>query len=236
MKILAINGSPRGKKSITYLMVESFLKGAKENGAETEHILLSEYNILHCIGCLTCWIKTPGICIFQDDRKKINTSDSDIIIYATPLYADNVSGLLKNFMDRSFSSLNPLMEKDANNEAVHPTIKKTKIIAMSNSGFPGQSNFDVLKVLFRRLARNKQSELIAEIYRDKGPLLGFNDKNLKNIIQNYILLLEKAGKEVVQNLKISDGTQTELEKPLIPHDLYIQNHNAIFQKLKTITS
>lgn len=41
-KIIAINGSPRGKEGNTFAMVESFLKGAKSAGAETEHILLAE--------------------------------------------------------------------------------------------------------------------------------------------------------------------------------------------------
>ena len=66
MKILAINGSPKGKKSSTYIMVESFFKGAIEKGAETFHVLLSEKKINNCMGCFTCWNKTPGKCIFDD--------------------------------------------------------------------------------------------------------------------------------------------------------------------------
>lgn len=114
----------------------------------------------NCAGCFVCWTKTPGVCVFQDDRRKINTDDSDIVLCATPLYRDNVSGLLKNFMDRGISSVNPLMEKDKNNEAVHPAKRKINIIAMANSGHPGQANFDVLKIckyspLFR-IDKNKK--------------------------------------------------------------------------------
>ena len=69
MKILCVNGSPKGRKSTTYLMAEEFLKGARGRGAETDHVLLSDKKIHHCIGCFSCWFKTPGRCFFEDDMK-----------------------------------------------------------------------------------------------------------------------------------------------------------------------
>ena len=43
MKILAVNGSPRGEGSNTQIMLKAFLKGAASEGADTEIILLSDY-------------------------------------------------------------------------------------------------------------------------------------------------------------------------------------------------
>ena len=51
MKIIAFNGSPRGDKSVTNMMVEEFLSGARKAGAQTENILLSTKKIHHCVGC-----------------------------------------------------------------------------------------------------------------------------------------------------------------------------------------
>ncbi|KPK32999.1 MAG: hypothetical protein AMS24_02600 [Chlamydiae bacterium SM23_39] len=234
MKILAINGSPKGKKSTTYLMVEEFLKGAKEEKATIEHILLSEVKIHHCIGCFTCWTKTPGICVFDDDMKKIlkKEKDCDILIFATPLYVDNITGILKNYMDRSIPLESPFIEKDSGGEAIHILKRKNpKLVVISNSGLPEQSQFIVLKTLFKRIARNMSTEVIAEIYQDEGPLLTSADIKLEKIIKHYKLLLQKAGKEVVKNLSISKKTQKELEKPLIPYDSYIKTANIYWKKL-----
>jgi len=236
MKITAINGSPKGKRGATYLMVEEFLKGAQAQGAETKHILLSNMNIHHCMGCFSCWVKTPGVCVFHDDRKKIDLSGSDIIIYATPVYVDNISGLLKNFMDRGVSSVFPTIEKDAQGEGIHPKRRtvRPKIMTMANCGYPGQTHFEVLKVLFRRIARNMETDLIGEIYRDQGPLLLRDDPQLEPIIAKYKLRLQTAGREIVNELSISEKTKRELEEELIPHDLYLQKHNEIFNQLASI--
>jgi len=71
MKILAIQGSPRPKASNTEILLREFLKGAQSQGAETETIYLKDKDIHSCVGCYTCWAKTPGICIFKDDMPEL---------------------------------------------------------------------------------------------------------------------------------------------------------------------
>lgn len=235
MKILAINGSPRGEKSTTYIMVEEFLKGTREFGFSTNHVLLSDCKIHHCIGCFHCW-RHNGQCVFDDDMKNLLKGDFDILLLASPLYVDNVTGLMKNFLDRCVAVTHPQMELDKNLEFVHvydPKNRK-KLIMMSNCGFAEQSQFAVLRLLAKRMARNMQAELLGEIYLGEGPLLIRNDPRLKTIIENYKELLVQAGREIAQNLTISQETAKELEKPLIPFDRYLQAHNEIFTQSKTV--
>lgn len=65
MKILAIVGSPNGRKSSTYNMVEKILESARSNGAEAENIPLNELDIKYCKGCWNCF--TEGECPQKDD-------------------------------------------------------------------------------------------------------------------------------------------------------------------------
>ncbi len=99
MKIIAICGSPR--KGNTEAMVREVLRGAKETNAETELILLKDIDVSKCIGCEAC--KTVGRCtVNKDDVDKIYDKmfESDVFVLGSPCYFNNVSGLMKDFIDR----------------------------------------------------------------------------------------------------------------------------------------
>lgn len=103
IKIIGIGGSPR-KKSNSNRMVEEVLKGASDFGAETEMILLGDLKIEFCDGCLSC--DKTGRCHFSDEMNEIceKMAKADGLVFGTPARFDNVSGLMKNFIDRT----NPL--------------------------------------------------------------------------------------------------------------------------------
>ena len=88
MQIVAINGGPRrGKISKTTMLLEAFLSGCQQGGAEVETINLREKDIKMCTGCYSCWIKTPGHCALKDDMKEIllTLDKADVEVWATPL-------------------------------------------------------------------------------------------------------------------------------------------------------
>lgn len=101
MKVTAFIGS--GRKRHTYYATEKFLKNLKSFGnVEYEMVMLNDYNLKVCTGCSLCLNKGEERCPLKDDRdillEKIHNSDG--IVFATPNYSFNVSGLLKVFLDR----------------------------------------------------------------------------------------------------------------------------------------
>lgn len=235
MKITIFNGSPRAENGNTHVMVEAFMKGARKGGAEVENVFLARKEIKPCRGCFGCWLKTPGECVIKDDMAELleKFAGSDIVVFATPLYVDNVTGIMKNFMDRLIPGGDPHFEKDEGGECVHiiRTEKRPKLVVISNCGFPEQSHFQVLELLFKRVARNMRTEVIGEIYRGGGAILKDAPLILKPVIRKYKKLLQKAGKEIVENQRLSKETRSKLEKPLIPEERYIAEANEYFDKL-----
>ena len=156
-------------------------------------------------------------------------TESDVVVFATPLYVDNVSGLMKDFMDRMIPAADPHFAQDENGECRHfhrPDVRlPRKIVAISNAGFPEQSHFQVLRLLFRRVARNYDAELVGEIYRGGGELLSIDNVFVKALLHGYKKLLRKAGRELVENGRISEGTSCELEKAIVPEAQYISGSN-----------
>lgn len=101
MKVTIFNGSPRGEKSNTHLIVEPLLEGAADAGARTKEVFLVERDIKHCLGCFSCWGQSPGQCVHHDDMLPLLELfvDSDYVGFATPVY-----GMLRNAgSDRSMS-------------------------------------------------------------------------------------------------------------------------------------
>jgi multimeric flavodoxin WrbA len=100
MRILAIHGSPRTIRSTTRRLTQFVLDGATEAGAETEMIDLCDLRITPCTACDACSLN--GICVNDDDIPVLidRMKDADGLVFASPVYIDNVSGQMKVFFDR----------------------------------------------------------------------------------------------------------------------------------------
>jgi len=160
MKVLALNGSPRMKASSTYHMLEPLLEGMKNAGAETELIHIRELDLQFCIGCYTCWVRTPGVCIHKDRDRMVAVLESfnaaDLVVFGTPLYHFTMSGIMKTFLDRTISRFEPWLIPHTSVPGVtgHPERfrKPEKILLVSPCGLPEFEHFDSLVVTFRQIA------------------------------------------------------------------------------------
>ena len=104
MKVIGICGSPR--KGNTEWMLRKLLEAIAAHGVETELILLREKDIKTCDGCLSCEAggkSRKGVCSIKDDMQGIYPKllQADALVFGTPVYFEMLSGLLKNFMDRT---------------------------------------------------------------------------------------------------------------------------------------
>ena len=131
------------------------------------------------------------------------------------------------------SWLDPHFEKDEGGECMHISRfeKQAKLVVISNCGFPEQSHFQVLKLLFKRVARNMGSEVIGEIYRSGGGILKDAPVIFKPIVREYKKLLQTAGMEIVEKQQLSEETRLKLERPLISDEQYIAAANEQFDVL-----
>lgn len=95
MKIIGISGSPRDKN--TNYMIRTVLEAT---GRNYELINLKNKNIKPCSGCGGCYHSHK--CVVKDDMQKLydKLSKADIIVLGSPTYFANVTGLMKNFIDR----------------------------------------------------------------------------------------------------------------------------------------
>ena len=98
MRYVIINGSPRKKN--TWAVVEQ----VKTNlNGEFDEIHLAKEKIPMCVGCYNCILKGEKYCPHFDKVNPIveRIKKADAIIMTSPVYAMNVTALLKNFLDHT---------------------------------------------------------------------------------------------------------------------------------------
>lgn len=228
MNILSINSSPRtGGQSKTELMLNQLVKGMQEAGAEVEVVNLREKRIKNCIGCFTCWTKTPGRCIHKDDMTKElfpKWLKSDIVVYATPLYHYTVNAEMKRFIERTLPVLEPFFEQK-DNRTVHP-MRQTPpdAVILSVAGFVEMSVFDLLSSYINFLF-GRNDRLLAEIYRPAAETLS----RIEGIQQDVFEATNLAGRELVESRRVSNETLNRIQQPLIDFHTFAQIGNLYWK-------
>jgi len=138
-----------------------------------------------------------------------------------------VTGIMKDFMDRSLPLVCPQFEMGDAGQMRHVTRfeKYPSVVWVSNCGFPEKGQFAVLQSACERGIHNNKIDIIAQIYRSQGPLLTVDNPWLKPVLNRYKELLRQAGREIVLQRRIPDALRMELEKPLIPEEEYSKRAN-----------
>jgi len=102
---VAINGSARGKIGNTTQLIEMVFEAIRSDlpGVETKIIQLKGKKINPCVACFRCFNYKDKQCSVKDDDLNEIISDlldADVILLGSPTYFANVTGSMKNFIDR----------------------------------------------------------------------------------------------------------------------------------------
>ncbi|MBN1534155.1 MAG: NAD(P)H-dependent oxidoreductase [Spirochaetes bacterium] len=100
--VVAVMGSPR-KRGDTYRIVNALEERLKERGdVDFRYIHLGERKLEYCRGCLLCMRKGEDACPIRDGAAELRREllEADGIIFSSPVYVHQVTGLMKNFFDR----------------------------------------------------------------------------------------------------------------------------------------
>ncbi len=104
MKVLGINGSPRGKGN-TALALGEMQKEFARHGIEMEIVHIGNKAIRGCLACGACSRNRNEKCIIDDDPVNDivgRMKAADAIVLGSPVHYANIAGTMKSFCDRAF--------------------------------------------------------------------------------------------------------------------------------------
>ena len=226
MKILAINGSPKGNRSNTWRLTSAFLEGitAKEESSgsrapEIETLNIGSLNLKPCLGCFSCWSKTPGECCIHDDMQGVINKIlwADVVVWSFPLYYFGLPGQLKTLIDRQLPMSLPFMctETESGGHPSRYDMSGKSTVVISTCGFyTAQGNYDCVTSLYDRLCGKGG---YTAIFCGQGEL--FRVKELSGRTDEYLSWVKKAGQEFASD-GITGETRGKLDQNLFPRDVF----------------
>lgn len=104
--VFIVSASARKNGNSATLAAE-FAHGAVDAGHNVAKVDLFDLKLNFCLGCLAC--QKSEKCIIDDDINGLlsTVQNSDVLVFATPIYYYGLAGQLKTFLDR----LNPLFNR-----------------------------------------------------------------------------------------------------------------------------
>lgn len=111
MKVTILNSY--GENRIPGLVQRSIKNKFIEMREDVTYFDLTQLKISPCQACISCWVKTPGECIIEDDGLEVAKSyiQSDLVVLVTPVFFGCYSYELKRAMERSIPLLSPFFKK-----------------------------------------------------------------------------------------------------------------------------
>jgi multimeric flavodoxin WrbA len=232
MKILLLAGNPR-KNGYTQHLTDLFVKGVADAGAELIHRDLAAADIKPCIGCYSCWVTSPGQCIFHDDMDRLiqDFLAADIVMCATPLNSFSISTCLKNFFDRTLPLAQPHFENSprglVRNSLRFPERWPKKIAMLVVGAFKGPENFVAVHEMLALYANALSLDIAGELIRPESFLLPFSLAKPMTI-KTIEAAMVRAGYELATAGKISEETMAKAATPLSSDLVNFNKYSTIY--------
>ncbi len=217
-KILAINGSPRMEKGHTALLLDSFIEGVTEGGAEVELFYASRLKIKPCAcGKLYCWNDDPGNCCVQDDMQGLypKMKAAEILLLATPVYIP-LPGDMQNLLNRLCALLEPVLQRRQGRTRARfrEGVNIKQFILVATSGWWELENFDTVVRIVREIAEDASVEFGGAVLRHHSSFM--KSKGTVNEKGRSVLeAAKRAGFELASQGRMDPNTLMQVSCPLI---------------------
>lgn len=162
MNITILNGNPdAGAHAFEAYLHE--LRGAYEARGHTAEILaLRGMDTRRCLGCWSCWVKTPGRCAVRDDSDAVCRAvvGSGLTVFASPVIMGFTSAVMKRATDKLIPLLLPYIEIDRGE--CHHVARYDRYplfgLLLDRNGCDDE-DIGIIRALFERAARNFKTTL-----------------------------------------------------------------------------
>jgi multimeric flavodoxin WrbA len=131
------------------------LVGRLRRDSETLVIQPAGKKIANCTGCFGCWLRTPGVCVIDDDCRAITReiARADRIVFFTPVVFGGYHPDVKAVLERSIGILTPFF-RVFRGEMHHPLRAREKAYELVAIGILDRTDEEAASAFRQRVWRN----------------------------------------------------------------------------------
>jgi hypothetical protein len=228
-KVVVINGSARTEMGYTALILESFLDGMIDAGAEVELFYASQLRVKPCIGDFQCWYEKPGECVHKDNMLLLYSKlrEAQIWVLGIPVYLP-MPGDMQNIINRLCPLAEPVLEmREGRTRArTRPDVRLEKIVLVSCGGWWEMGNFQTVVRIAEELAEGLSVEFAGAVLRPHARLM--KEKEVE--AHRVLAATRRAGRELLVEGSMSEEALEAIREPLISAEDYLRRENDAYNK------
>jgi multimeric flavodoxin WrbA len=127
LKVLLVGDVDESSEGLGGKLSDRLLNTIHSSQDECVNYAVQLDKIHYCCGCFNCWIKTPGICVFDDLGREISkvSVTSDVMVILSKVCYGTYSPPVRRTIDRLLPNVLPYFRVAQNGEIHHkPRYKK----------------------------------------------------------------------------------------------------------------
>ena len=228
MRIVAINASHRGDKGLTRVFIDGIFHGAAQAGADCQVITLAKLEINRCLSCYRCQTDQSHLTCVYNDRDDVrmvfdHMASADMILFATPVYLMNMTGLLKDLIDRMYSTMDISAARLSNgliHHHVNPALSSKPFVPLVVCSNLENEAWKNVVSYFRTYARFMEARQVGVLVRNASAL--FDHVHHPSLAREFPKTLdvctayEQAGHELAMLGYIRPLTQRKANQEVVP--------------------
>ncbi|MDD3417851.1 MAG: flavodoxin family protein [Lachnospiraceae bacterium] len=188
MKIVIINGSPRINGATAKILHAIEEKLLNFETVDVEYINIGELKIDPCSGCCSCY-KT-GKCYMDDAAEMLSNKIAlaDGLVMGSPTYASNISGQLKQFIDRGHFVIEQLLHK------------KYAVSVATGENYGSKDTSKILNKLLQYSGASLSGKIICNLPFNGKPHNKALDKKLESISEKLYIDIKEQKNHMIQTI------------------------------------
>ncbi len=167
MKITIINGHPGPDPERFDAALTSLAERWLDRSHAVTSFVLRDLDIRACVGCWSCWWKTPGLCAVADDTHAMRSKilHADLLLLASPLIVGFPSALLKTAIDKMIPLFHPYIQLE-HGECVH-SMRYDRYPSLATFLEPGPldgpEDLEIVHRYFERFAVHFRARVVGQV-------------------------------------------------------------------------